>query len=210
MAKVAIIWRFLAVGLVWGSGFLWNSIALESMSWQFLTWSRALVGALVLLAIMLTVQPRTGGIVWPRSVKTWLHFGVIGVLLAAIPNVFWALGQLNLSSSLASIYNATIPIATALIAGLLFRIDRLGPFQWLGIAAGITGVVVVIGPWEGSVGGGLWSQLACLVAVCSVATAFAYQRKYLAEHPLHPITAAALITFGAAAVSLVMTPVWLD
>lgn len=205
-----IVWRFIAIGVIWGSGFVWADIALGGLSWQLLTWSRALIAVLALAVIVALQRPRMPqGNVLPRSWHTWLHFGVVGVLLAAVPNAFWALGQLGVSASLASIYNATIPLATALMAGLVFRVDRLGRRQWLGVLLGVIGVLVVVAPWEGDLGGGLWNQLSCGVAVFSVASAFAYQRKFLAETPMHPTTAALLITVGAAAVSLLMTPFWL-
>ncbi|HLP23089.1 MAG TPA: DMT family transporter [Microbacteriaceae bacterium] len=207
-SNLPVAWRFLAVGTIWGSGFYWNALALRTMDWEFIVWARGLLGAITLLAAIAMLRPRTDGRVWPRSWKTWVHFGVIGVLLAVLPNVFWTLGQLGVTVSTASIYNGVTPIVTALIAGLLFRIDVLGPRQWLGIACGIVGVTVVIAPWESSFGGGVWNQLACLAGVTSAALAFAYQRKYLAETPMHATTAAALITIGAAVVSVVFTPVW--
>ena len=202
-----IAWKFLAVGIMWGSGFMWAEFALAELSWQFVSWIRGVLGAVTLLVIIAIARPLDAeGRIWPRSVKTWLHFCVVGALLAAVPNVFWSLGQLGVSSSLASIFNATTPIATAILAGLVFRVDRLGKRQWSGITIGVAGVVLVISPWDASFGGAFWNQLACIIAVLSVAAAFAYQRKYLTESPIHPITAAAIITIGAAVTSLVLTP----
>lgn len=209
--NLPIIWRFIGIGFFWGSGFVWNDIALQSTSWQFATWVRALIGAATISLFLLLAKARTPEqAMLPRSVKIWWHFGVIGVLLAALPNAFWSLGQLGVSASTASIYNATIPIFTAIIAGLVFRVDRLGLRNWLGILIGIVGVVVVIAPWNTTAGANLLpNQLACLASVLSVAIAFAYQRRYLGETTVAPLPAAFIITLGAVAVSVVMTPWWL-
>lgn len=210
MSRTSVLWRFVAIGFLWGSGFVWSDIALDSVSWQFAAWSRGLIGAATLALIVLITRPRgEDGRVLPREWKTWWHFGVVGVLLAAVPNTLWTIGQLEVPASVASIYNATIPIATALVATWVFRIERLSARTWLGIAVGLAGVVLVIGPWNSAdAAGALPSQLACFGAVVSVGFAFTYQRKYLSESTIHPTTAALLITIGGASVSIVMTPWW--
>lgn len=209
--NLPIIWRFIAIGFFWGSGFVWSDIALQSTSWQFATWSRGLIGAATLGLLVLVMKLRDPQQqVLPRSWKTWWHFGVVGVLLAALPNAFWSFGQLGVSASTASIYNSTIPIFTAIIAGLVFRVDRLGLANWLGILIGVSGVIVVIAPWNAAPSDNvLANQLACFAAVLSVAVAFAYQRRFLSESTVPPLTAAFIITLGGAAVSVIMTPWWL-
>lgn len=210
-SNFSIVWRFLAIAFFWGSGFVWAGIALQSTTWEFMTWVRGLIGLATLGLILLVSKLRNRDQrILPRSFKTWWHFGVVGVLLAAIPNALWAIGQLGVTASTASIFNSTIPIFTAILAGLVFRVDRLTAKNWLGIAIGLAGVVVVIGPWNAAAfAGSLPNQIACLVAVLSVATAFAYQRKFLSESEVAPMTAAFLITVGGAVVSLVATPWWM-
>lgn len=212
MSNFPIIWRFIAVGFFWGSGFVWSDIALDSVSWQFATWTRGMVGALTLALVVLVTRPRDSeGRVLPREWKTWWHFGVVGILLAALPNALWSIGQLEVPASIASIYNATIALATALVATLVFRIERLSRLTWFGVAVGLIGVIVVIGPWNSDASGGSWPyQLACFGGVISVAMAFTYQRRFLSEVRIQPTVAAFLITLGAAAVSVVMSPFWLQ
>ena len=84
---------------------------------------------------------------------------------------------------LASIYNATTPIMTAIMAGLLFRVEKLKAVQIAGILVGILGVMVIIAPWQGlDFSQSLVAQLAILGATACYGFSLAYMRKFVAEH----------------------------
>lgn len=206
--------QFLAMGLVWGASFLFMKVALDGVSFGQVAWSRTLLGALALGAIVLVTRPRvtapdgTPGPVLPREPAVWGHFLVVSLTTCVIPYLCFAWAEQYVSSSLASIYNATTPIMTALMATLVFRVERLGLSQWAGVGVGILGVLVVIGPWQitaltGSVAG----QLACLVATACYGFTFGYQRRFLSGRPIAPATFAFLSIGVSAVVMLVLTPV---
>ena len=113
-----------------------------------------------------------------------------------------------MSSSLASIYNAVTPITTAILATLAFRVERLNRDQVLGVAVGIVGVVIVVGPWQiAALTGSLWGQLACLGAVTCYGFSFGYIRRFISHRDM-PATTVAVMNIGVAAViMLLLTPV---
>ncbi|GAA1959126.1 DMT family transporter [Agromyces allii] len=207
--------QFIAMGLVWGSSFLFMKVALEGVSFGQVAWSRTVLGALALGIIVLIMRPRvpaadgTPGPVLPRERIVWLHFLVVSVTTCVIPYLCFAWAEQYVSSSLASIYNATTPIMTALMATLVFRVERLGLGRWAGVGVGILGVIVVIGPWQYSaLTGSLAGQLACLVATLCYGFTFGYQRKFLSQRPIAPATFAFLSIGVSAVVMLALTP-WL-
>jgi drug/metabolite transporter (DMT)-like permease len=207
--------QFVAMGLVWGSSFLFMKVALEGVSFGQVAWSRTVLGALALGVIVLVMRPRvarpdgTPGPVLPRERIVWVHFLVVSITTCVIPYLCFAWAEQYVSSSLASIYNATTPIMTALMATLVFRVERLGLGRWAGVGVGILGVIVVIGPWQYSaLTGSLAGQLACLVATLCYGFTFGYQRRFLSQRPIAPATFAFLSIGVSALVMLALTP-WL-
>jgi len=207
--------QFLGMGLVWGASFLFMKVALEGVSFGQVAWSRTVLGALALGLIVLVTRPHVvgpdgrQGPVLPREPIVWVHFLVVSATTCVIPYLAFAWAEQYVSSSLASIYNATTPIMTALMATLVFRVERLGGSRWFGVGLGIIGVLVVIGPWQ-IVGftGSLAGQLACLLATLCYGFTFGYQRRFLSQRPIAPATFAFLSIGVSAVVMLVLTP-WL-
>ena len=203
------------MGMVWGASFLFMKVALEGVSFGQVAWSRTVLGALALGAIVLITRPRvaapdgTAGPVLPRERVVWLHFLVVSLTTCVIPYLCFAWAEQYVSSSLASIYNATTPIMTALMATLVFHVERLGLSRWVGVGIGILGVLVIIGPWQyQALTGSLAGQVACLVATLCYGFTFGYQRRFLSQRPIAPATFAFLSIGVSAVVMLALTP-WL-
>lgn len=207
--RVAV--QFAAMGTVWGASFLFMKVALEGVSFGQVSWTRLVLGA---IALGLIVAGRR--LPLPKERVVWLHFAVVGVVGSAIPYSLFAWAEQHVTSGVASIYNATTPIMTALLATLAFRVERLGRRQLAGIALGIVGVVVIIGPWrlapsaEAAASGEplleLAGQLACLGAALCYGITFGYLRRFLTHRGIPGVVTAFMqIGMGAAAM-LVATP----
>ncbi|WP_233549077.1 DMT family transporter [Clavibacter lycopersici] len=196
------------MGTVWGASFLFMKVALEGVSFGQVSWTRLVLGA---LALGLIVAARR--LPLPRERVVWLHFAVVGVVGSAIPYSLFAWAEQHVTSGVASIYNATTPIMTALLATLAFRVEKLGRRQLAGIALGIVGVVVIIGPWrltpsaEAAASGQplleLAGQLACLGAAVCYGITFSYLRRFLTHRGIPGVVTAFMqIGMGAAAMIL--------
>jgi drug/metabolite transporter (DMT)-like permease len=191
------------MGLVWGASFLFMKVALTGVSFGQVAWSRILLGALTLGIIALVTRATL-----PRNPMIWLHFTVIAITYCVIPYSLFAWSEQYISSSLASILNAVTPIMTALMATLLFRVEKLTAGQILGIAVGILGVIVIVAPWQAGALVGNWQgQLACIGAVTSYGFSFGYLRKFLAPYRVPSITAAFMYIGIAGVLMLLLTPV---
>jgi drug/metabolite transporter (DMT)-like permease len=201
--------QFLAMGLIWGSSFLFMKVALDGVSFGQVAWSRLVLGGLTLGLIVMVNRPRiNNGPVLPKEAVVWLHFVVIAISGCVIPHLLFAWAEQYVSSSLASIYNAVTPIMTALMATLAFRVETLVRAQVAGIVLGIGGVVVIIAPWQySSLNGDLWGQLACLGAAVCYGFTFSYTRRFLSGRPIAGSTFAFLNIGIAGVIMLVLTPV---
>ncbi|WP_341953151.1 DMT family transporter [Salinibacterium sp. TMP30] len=194
--------RFAAAGLVWGSSFLFIKVALDGVSFGQVAWSRAVLGALALVVVFAISRRKL-----PRKPIVWAHFTVLALLFAVFPYLLFAWAEQYVSSGLASIYNATTPIMTAIFATLVFRVEKLSRSQIAGVTVGIFGVLVIIAPWQaGDISGTLLGQLACLGAALCYGAAMSYQRRFVAPYKIAGVTSATMNIGIAAVVYLLLTP----
>ena len=177
-------WGLLGVlALLWGTSFLWSKVALAELPPLPLV-----LGRFGLAAVALLVAARVSGQPIPTAPRVWGGFFVLGALKSFIPFGLIAWGQVQLTSGLASILNATPPLFTALVAHALGD-ERLTANRAAGVAIGFAGVCVLIGP--GALGGpGLHTlaELAILGAAVSYAFAGTYGRRLRALPPVVAVT----------------------
>ena len=204
--------QFVLAGIVWGASFLFMKVALTGISPAQVAWTRILLGALTLGALVLLRREALS-----RSMRVWGHLTVLGLTFCVVPFLLFSWAQQHVSSSVASIFNATTPIMTAIMAWLVFRVEKLKLLQVLGIGVGILGVIVIIAPWQGvSLDGSLVAELAILGATASYGFSFAYMRRFVSNTGMSALA----FTFGYIAMAgvvmtlltpfLVLTPVQLD
>jgi drug/metabolite transporter (DMT)-like permease len=195
--------QFTLTGIVWGSSFLFMKVALEGMSPGQVAWSRLVLGAIT-LGIFVTLRRER----LPRVPRVWMHMTVLAITFCVIPFLLFSWAQQHVTSGLASIYNATTPIMTAIMAGLLFRVERPKSMQIAGIVVGILGVMVLIAPWEGlDLDQSLIAQLAILGATACYGFSLAYMRKFVSNSGMSALMFSFLNIGIAAAIMLVLTPV---
>src|SRR3954471_18366016 len=107
------------------------------------------------------------GIALPEG-EIWRAFAMLGLLNNVVPFslIFW--GQTHIPSGLAAILNATTPLFTVLVAHVATADEKLNAARVVGLAAGLAGVVAMIGPDVlRDLGANVLAQLACLLAAIS-------------------------------------------
>ncbi len=195
--------QFVLAGVIWGSSFLFMKVALVGLSPAQVAWSRLILGALT-LGLFVALRRES----LPRRAKLWAHMTVLAVSFCVVPFLLFSWAQQYVSSGLASIYNATTPIMTAVMAGLLFRVEKLRLVQIAGILVGITGVMVIIAPWRGlDLDQSLIAQLAILGATACYGFSLAYMRRFVSDSGMTALVFSFLNIGIAAAIMAVLTPV---
>lgn len=174
---------FILTGIVWGAGFLFIRLAVAGMTpVQFVLLRTAL--AAVSLAVAMCVLRRP----WPRGLLAWRRIATLGIVGCAIPFLFYAWAGQRIPSGLSSIYNAAVPVATALVTLVATRQERLGARKVVAIGLGAVGILVVMAPWELEAAAfDVWGQLACVAAVLGLGFAFSYTRKAITPLAIDPV-----------------------
>jgi drug/metabolite transporter (DMT)-like permease len=177
-------WGLMGVlAVLWGVSFFFSKVALAELPPFTLVLGRFGIAALALL-----LAARLGGHRIPRSPRLWAGFFVLGALNSFIPFGLIAWGQVQLTSGLASILNATTPLFTALVAHA-WGDERLTVNRVAGVLIGLAGVCVLIGPSVlGHLGAHTLAELAIVGAAVSYAFAGSYGRRFRALPPVVAVT----------------------
>jgi len=164
----------LACSFLWGGSFFFVEVALRGLPPFTLVFLRVGLAAIALLfaAKILRIQ-------FPKSKTILLAFIFVGLTNNAIPFTLITLGQTQISSGLASILNATMPIWTVIIAHLWTSDEKLTLNRGVGVALGLLGVGVMMGldAFE-ELNGTLLGQFAILGATFSYGIAAVFARRF--------------------------------
>ncbi len=168
---------FITLGAIWSSSFLWIKIGVQEIGPMSLTAFRMLFGALTAIAIGIYYR-----VEWPRDLRTWIIFGVLGPTSLAIPIFFIAWGEQTIDSAVASILNATVPLFTIFIAHFVLQDDKMTVQKVLGLLIGFAGTVVLLSEdLLTSAHSSILGQVAVIVASIFYAGSAVFARK-LTQH----------------------------
>ena len=183
----------ITLSVVWGGSFFFVEVAVKQLSPLIIVLLRVALAALTLWAVLLPLGYRP-----PRSLAVWSAFFKMGALNNAIPFSLIVWGQTHISSGLASIFNATMPLFTVVIAGVLLADEKMTKPKIVGVLFGFAGVVALIGPAAlDGLGAHTLAQLAVLAAAACYGFAGAYGRRFknMGINPM--VTAAGQVTAAA-------------
>lgn len=168
---------FCFLGTVWGSSFLWIKIGLGEVKPVTLMAYSFLIGVIGLLMIMwLTHQS------FPRDLNTIMGYLFMAVFNAAIPFALTSWGETKISSGLAAILNATVPLFTIVIAHFWLHDEKINLLRIAGLVTGIFGIAILV-QRNLDFGGSTQGQIALLLAAASYGTAITFSRKHLRGKP---------------------------
>lgn len=157
---------------------------------------------------------------WPRGRQQWLHLAVSGMLIhAGYLGGVWMAIKAGMGSGLASLMVGLQPVLTALwvssMASGSARAEKVTQRQWLGLALGLGGLVLVVSRKFGATQEvTLFTLAAITTALLSITAGTLYQKRFVAPADVRganaiQLTAAFLVTLPLAlfeAEAVVWTP----
>jgi drug/metabolite transporter (DMT)-like permease len=194
--------RFSALGLIWGSSFLWIKIAVSEISPAMLVSFRALFAAIGLLIIL--VLSRKANLKREQWKTAIIVFFLLGLFNIALPIGLISWAEQYIDSGMASILNSTVPLFTIIIAPLFLKDDQFTVSKFAGLLVGFLGVILVFSPELGKgFNQNIAGQGAMLLAAISYAGAGVYARVKTKDFPVQ--MQSFLQLFMAAAIMWVFT-----
>ncbi len=183
------------LALLWGSSYMWISIALDTIPPLTLITLRVGLASLVLLGIL-----ALRGLRLPTDGKTWRLFFLQSIVNSTGPWLLLAWGQQSVDSAVASVLNSTSPLFVFFFSlFLMSNTERPAFQQLLGALAGVAGIVLIVGTGAlESLGGAFIPQMAVLFGAALYGIAAIRGRRFAGIPPM--VTAAG--TLICATVSL--------
>lgn len=181
--------------LLWSTGFIGAKLGLPYAEPATFLWLRFVLVLALLMPICWLSRAR-----WPAP-RDAVQMGVAGVLIQAgyLGGVFGSL-HLGMPAGVSALITGLQPVCTAVLGGLLLG-ERTGPRQWLGLALGLVGVVLVVGDRIAVERLEFGAVLLSILALASITLGTVWQKRHGAAVDLRT---GAAIQFMAAA--LVMAP----
>jgi drug/metabolite transporter (DMT)-like permease len=194
-------WLLLVIlAVLWGGSFFFIKVTVQELPTLTIVLGRVSIAAIVLTAFVYL-----SGQTLPASPKQWGEFLIMGALSNFIPFSLIVWGETQISSSLASILNATTPVFTVVLAHFLTSQERLTPNRLAGVLCGVCGVVVLVG---GNTFNGLQSHFLGQLAVIGAAISYSFSGIYGQRFKRLPFSvAAAGMLIGTAVIMLPLTAI---
>jgi drug/metabolite transporter (DMT)-like permease len=187
---------FFSVSILWGIPYFFIKVAVDDgVPPAFLAWARVTLGALIL-----------GAIAWRMGLLAslrgrWRMLWVYAILEIALPFPLIAAGEQNVSSSLAAILIASVPLMVAVLAFWVDHSERVTGVRAAGLFIGFGGVIALVGLDVGGDASELVGAGAILLAAFGYALAPMLLKLNLADVDPRATMAGAL-----AIASLALTP----
>ncbi len=140
MPPLRVVAGYLLLVLIWGSTWGAIKIGVEHVPPFVFAFERGVAVSLVLTAIALVLRYP-----FPRERRVLLAAVVVGIINTggSWAMIFWA--EQYVPSGLVSVFGASAPVWTALLAHFFVRGDRLTPTKLAGLALGMGGVGLLVG-----------------------------------------------------------------
>lgn len=188
-------WTLLFIlAAIWGASYLLIKIGVRDLSAPMIAFMRIAFGAAVVLPLALRAGALRGlAGLWPMIVA-------VSMAQVAAPFLLIALGEQEISSSLAGILVGSAPIFTAILAIFFAEDERSQGLQLLGVVAGVAGLVLLLGLDVGDTSAELLGGLAVVLAGLGYAIGGLLAKSRLAT--IQPIGVAAIVLAVSAVASL--------
>lgn len=165
------------LSLLWGGSFFFIEVLVAYLPPLTIVMARVGIAALLLWGIVFAT-----GVARPTEAKDWIALGIVGLLNNALPFTLIVWGQTQIDSGLASVLNATAPLFTVIVAGVVLTDERFTRNKLGGVLIGFVGICVLMGPNAlRGLGGSVLGQLAVIGAALSYAFAAVFSRRFSAR-----------------------------
>jgi drug/metabolite transporter (DMT)-like permease len=164
---------FVALGLMWGTSYLFIKIGVETLPTFTLVAARLGIGFVLLASVVAIAREPL-----PRDPKMYGHLLVMAVVNVALPFALITTAEQSVDSALAAILNGAVPLFVIVIAALFLHDEPITVNRLVGLGVGYAGVIVLVARSLGTGGdSALGGELALIGSTASYGVGAVYSRR---------------------------------
>jgi len=148
--------------IIWGSSFLLTDRSLLFFSPEEVVTYRLTIGAIAMFLISIIYSKRLS-----QSIRPWIHFSIYAVIGNILPYLLISTGQMSITSGMAGLLMAIMPLVTLVLAHFFLPNDKLNKFKVLGFICGISGVFFILAPSISNGSNTIFGIILVLGAACA-------------------------------------------
>ena len=172
------LWLLLAA--IWSSSYTVIKIGVTTLDPATLVASRMLTGSIATYAVL-----KIRGQSLSRKPADWGLYAITGLFGSALPFLLITYGEQSVDSALAAILMGGTPVITVLLVAWFIPQEALTPRHAIGVAGGLVGVAILVGPTALSgLGAQLGGQAAIIAAAICYAGTTVIVRRFVTRPPL--------------------------
>lgn len=172
-SKLLIWLSVILLSMIWGSTWLAIKIGLRDTPPFFSAALRFIIASLGLLAYMKYKKLK-----FPATFQFWKRSVLLALFMFIIPYAFVYWGEMHISSGLSSVLFSSQSLFVVLCSHYLLAAEKAAPVKWLGLLAGMAGLVFIFYTRFGiTTDLGVLGMLGILAAALSAAFALVWLRK---------------------------------
>lgn len=206
--------QLLLLGALWGASFFFARITIREIEPLTLVFYRVVIAA---AALHLWLFLR--GVSFRPALSRAGPFMLLALLNNVVPFSLIFLGQTAIGAGLAGILNATTPFWAIIAANVFTSDEKITPAKLAGIALGIAGTAVMVGPGLfAGLGAPAWAQFCVLGAAFSYGLAAVLARRFrdlpsdvvaAGQFTASTVVMAVLVGIGASSVTAASPTSWM-
>ena len=186
---------FAAMSLIWGLPYLFIKVAVAEVDPATLVFARTTLALIILLPLAM----RAGAL--RPALRHWRPAAIFALLEMGIPWLLLSDAETRISSALAGLLLAAVPIIGAVVTAFMGDRHNLAPMRLAGMLLGVVGVAALVGV-DASAGHLDWLSVAQLL---TVATCYAVA-PIIIDRQANPAPAIGTITVSILLVSVAYLP----
>lgn len=134
----SFVMALILLSLIWGGSFFFVKVLLVDFGPLTVSFLRSAFGLAAIVAVMLVLRKP-----FQLGQIRWVPMAIMALINTSIPWSLIAFSETRITSSMASVLNATTPLWT-LIIGILFFGAVSTRMQWLGMVVALAGLVILL------------------------------------------------------------------
>lgn len=165
---------FVALGLMWGTSYLFIKIGVETLPTFTLVAFRLGIGLIFLAAVVAVAREQL-----PREPRMYGHLLVMSIVNIALPFALITSAEQSVDSALAAILNGALPLFVIVIAALFLHDEPITVNRLTGLVIGYAGVILLVARSLGAGGAdsSLGGELALIGSTASYGVGAVYARR---------------------------------